>query len=75
MTNTVEEQEARESASLFATVEEIRAAGYSSLDQKLVSEILSIQRRFVEERLEGSRRTTQAINRWVAEQLSTGGRV
>ncbi|MGW2029780.1 hypothetical protein [Streptomyces sp. NPDC001811] len=74
MTNTVEEKEVRESASLFATVEEIRAAGYPHLDQQLVAEILSVQRKFVEDRVEATRRTSQVINRWVSEQLQHEGR-
>lgn len=57
-----------EMADLMATVEEIRTQHYAYLDPALVSEILSTQHRFAEDRAEARKRTEQLINRWAASQ-------
>ena len=61
-----------ETADLMATVEEIRARGFASLDPKLVGEILAIQHQFAEDRSEARKRTDQIINRWTARELASG---
>lgn len=61
-----------ETADLLATVEEIRARDFASLDPKLVGEILAVQHQFAEDRSEGRKRTDQIINRWTARQLASG---
>ncbi|MGC4819083.1 hypothetical protein [Micromonospora sp. DT63] len=67
MTETPEER-----ADLVATVEEIRARDFASLDPVLVGEILAVQHRFAEDRSEARKRTDQIINRWAARQLASG---
>jgi len=57
-----------ETADLVATVEEIRAQGYADLDPALVSDILTVQHQFAEDRAEARKRTEQLINRWAAGQ-------
>jgi hypothetical protein len=57
-----------ETADLVATVEEIRARDYADLEPALVSDILSVQHQFAEDRAEARKRTEQLINRWAASQ-------
>lgn len=61
-----------ETADLVATVEEIRGRNYAELDPALVSEILSVQHQFAEDRAEARKRTEQLINRWAAAQPAPG---
>lgn len=57
-----------EIADLLATVEEIRARDYADLDPGLVSDLLSVQHQFAEDRAEARKRTERLINRWAASQ-------
>lgn len=57
-----------EAADLLTTVEEIRARDYADLDPALVSDILSVQHQFAEDRAEARKRTVQLINYWAASQ-------
>ena len=61
-----------ETADLVATVEEIRAHDYADLDPALVSDILTVQHQFAEDRAEARKRTEQLINRWAADQPTPG---
>jgi hypothetical protein len=57
-----------ETSELLATVEEIRARDHADLDPALVSDILSVQHQFAEDRAEARKRTEQLINRWAASE-------
>ena len=61
-----------DTADLMATVEQVRAKGYSQLDPQLVSDILTVQHRFSEDRAEARKRTEQLVNRWAASQPTPG---
>ncbi|MGC5564784.1 hypothetical protein ACPYPG_18365 [Streptomyces sp. FR-108] len=71
--DNVNEHAEEELTSLAATVEQIRKASYPDLDQRLVAEILEIQRRFSEDRAEARKRTEQLISQWVAADMKSGG--
>lgn len=61
-----------ETASLLATVEEVRSERFSDLDPDLVREILAVQHKFAEDRAEARKQTEQLINRWAASQSAQG---
>jgi hypothetical protein len=67
---TADSEYRTEMAALASTVEEVRAANFPEIDGKLVADILEVQRRFSEDRVEAQRRTEQLINQWVAAAIS-----
>ncbi|MEX5296862.1 hypothetical protein QYM41_16415 [Kocuria sp. CPCC 205268] len=63
-----------EIADLRATVEEIRATKYPTLDQSLVNDILRVHQQYAEDRAEARKQTELLINRWAAAQPASEGR-
>lgn len=63
-----------ETADLLATVEEIRASKYPTLDQLLVRDILSIHHRYAEDPAEAHKQTEMLLNRWATAQLGSEAR-
>ena len=67
-------EDSDETANLRATVEEIRAAKYPTLDQSLVDGILRIHHQYVEDRAEARKLTEKLLNQWATVQHGSEGK-